>query len=400
MEKERMRVSILPNQFLGSDGVFDKDGAIKLSAKIAGVCYDKLGFNNLVNEPLEKTKRRADLTLSMGHYSVYDHIFISFNLENIPKMLAMVLNNEKQYTTSEKSARYTKIVKNEGSNITSLEEELYNKWIDIFKFKIKDTYGDVLNDSKIVKLAQENARYLVTVFMPTEMIYTTSLRQVNNLAAFMEEYMANIDTNSSFDRKLAESMSELITCFDKLNVLDERLMKNEKNRRLSIFGHDLANKQEYFGDIYSTIYMGSFASYAQAQRHRPLSYQFEMLDDKKYFVPPILDDDEKLVDEWNYDIRSVHDVTPQGEMLLISEVGKYDDFILKSKERLCTSAQLEIMLQTRDTLLKYKEALENTNNPLAEDILKYSNGARCTFPDFKCPNDCNFKEGKTLVRKI
>ena len=400
MEKERMRVSILPNQFLGSDGVFDKDGAIKLSAKIAGVCYDKLGFNNLVNEPLEKTKRRADLTLSMGHYSVYDHIFISFNLENIPKMLAMVLNNEKQYTTSEKSARYTKIVKNEGSNITSLEEELYNKWLDIFKFKIKDTYGDVLNDSKIVKLAQENARYLVTVFMPTEMIYTTSLRQVNNLAAFMEEYMANIDTNSSFDRKLAESMSELITCFDKLNVLDERLMKNEKNRRLSIFGHDLANKQEYFGDIYSTIYMGSFASYAQAQRHRPLSYQFEMLDDKKYFVPPILDDDEKLVDEWNYDIRSVHDVTPQGEMLLISEVGKYDDFILKSKERLCTSAQLEIMLQTRDTLLKYKEALENTNNPLAEDILKYSHGARCTFPDFKCPNDCNFKEGKTLVRKI
>lgn len=400
MEKERMRVSILPNQFLGSDGVFDKEGAIKLSAKIAGVCYDKLGFNNLVNEPLEKTKRRADLTLSMGHYSVYDHIFISFNLENIPKMLAMVLNNEKQYTTSEKSARYTKIVKNEGSNITSLEEELYNKWLDIFKFKIKDTYGDVLNDSKIVKLAQENARYLVTVFMPTEMIYTTSLRQVNNLAAFMEEYMANIDTNSSFDRKLAESMGELITCFDKLNVLDERLMKNEKNRRLSIFGYNLANKQEYFGDIYSTIYMGSFAYYAQAQRHRALSYQFEMLDDKKYFVPPILDDDEKLMNEWNYDIRSVRDFTPQGEMLLINEVGKYDDFILKSKERLCTSAQLEIMLQTRDTLLKYKEALENTNNPLAEDILKYSHGARCTFPDFKCPNDCNFKEGKTLVRKI
>ena len=400
MEKERMRVSILPNQFLGSDGVFDKEGAIKLSAKIAGVCYDKLGFNNLVNEPLEKTKRRADLTLSMGHYSVYDHIFISFNLENIPKMLAMVLNNEKQYTTSEKSARYTKIVKKEGSNITSLEEELYNKWLEIFKFKIKNTYGDVLPDSKIVKLAQENARYLVTVFMPTEMIYTTSLRQVNNLAAFMKEYMANIDTNSSFDRKLAESMGELITCFDKLNVLDERLMKNEKNRCLSIFGHDLANKQEYFGDIYSTIYMGSFASYAQAQRHRPLSYQFEMLDDKKYFVPPILDDDEKLVNEWNCDIRSVHEVIPQGEMLLISEVGKYDDFILKSKERLCTSAQLEIMLQTRNTLLKYKEALENTNNPLAEDILKYSHGARCTFPDFKCPNDCNFKEGKTLVRKI
>ena len=58
------------------------------------------------------------------------------------------------------------------------------------------------------------------------------------------------------------------------------------------------------------------------------------------------------------------------------------------------------MRQTRDTLLKYKEALEKSNSQLAKDIAKYSHGARCTFPDFDCTSDCKFKEGKTLERKI
>ena len=58
------------------------------------------------------------------------------------------------------------------------------------------------------------------------------------------------------------------------------------------------------------------------------------------------------------------------------------------------------MQQTRDTLLKYKAELEAKNHPLADDIKYYSRGARCTFPDFDCSQDCSFKEGKTLTRKI
>ena len=107
MEKTKIKVSILPNHFLQPDGSFNKDEAIKLSGKIAGVCYDPEGFDHLENEPESKTMRRIDMTLNNGHHSVYDHIMISFNLQNLPKILAMVLNNEHQYTTSEKSARYT-----------------------------------------------------------------------------------------------------------------------------------------------------------------------------------------------------------------------------------------------------------------------------------------------------
>ena len=400
MEKTKIKVSILPNQFLKSDGTFDKDEAIKLSGKIAGVCYDKEGFNHLENESEEKTMRRIDMTLNNGHHSVYDHIMISFNLQNIPKILAMVLNNEHQYTTSEKSARYTKVIKQECSIITNEEEILYNKWIDIFKIKIRFQYGNFYNDAKIQKLAQENARYLVTVFMPTQMIYTTSLRQINYIVSWMQNYINNIDTNNDFEKRLANSMQELIEAFKDVNILEDGLMKNEKYRSLSIFAKDLDKLEEHFGDVYSTLYKGSFAQYAQAHRHRTLDYQLEMLDEKEYFIPPIIDDDQALIDEWLGDMQIVKNVYPQGELVKIREKGKYEDFILKCKERLCSAAQLEIMYQTKETLLKYKKALEESNSPLAKDIIKYSHGARCTFPDFVCSSDCKFNEGKKLSRKI
>ncbi|MBQ9834596.1 MAG: FAD-dependent thymidylate synthase [Bacilli bacterium] len=400
MEQTKIKVGILPNQFLKSDGTFDKDEAIKLSGKIAGVCYDKEGFAHLENEPEEKTMRRVDMTLNNGHHSVYDHILINFNLQNLPKILAMVLNNEHQYTTSEKSARYTPVVRQEGSIITEDEERLYNKWIDIFKIKIKSQYGNIYNDAKIQKLAQENARYLVTVFMPTQMIYSTSLRQINYIASWMQNYIENADMSNAFERKLSSSMQELLEGLADVNVLEEGLMKNEKYRYLSLFAKDLDKKEEHFGYIYSTTYKGSFAQLAQAHRHRTLDYQMEMLDEKEYFIPPIITDDQMLVDEWLGDMQIVRGVNPQGELVKISEVGKYEDFILKCKERLCSAAQLEIMQQTRETLLKYKKALEESNSPLAKDIEKYSHGARCTFPDFNCSSDCKFSEGKTLVRKI
>lgn len=396
----KIRVGILPNQFLKENGTFDKKEAIKLAGKIAGVCYNKEGFSHLENESEEKTMRRVNLTLNNGHHSVYDHILINFNFQNLPKILAMVLNDEKQYTTSEKSARYTPVVRKNGSIITEKEERLYQKWIKIFTTKIKMKYGNIYNDSKIQKLAQENARYLVTVFMPTQMIYSTTLRQINYIVSWMNDYIKNINQNDLFETKLASSMQQLIEELDKLNVLEEGLLKNEKGRSLLLFGKDLYKVEEYYGNVYSTLYKGSFAQVAQAQRHRTIDYQIEMLDKKEYFVPPIILDDQTLVDEWMNDMECVKDINPQGEIVKISEMGKYEDFILKCKERLCSAAQLEIMLQTKENLIKYKKELEKNNSPLALDIKKYSHGARCTFPDFCCAEDCKFKEGKTLIRKI
>ena len=399
--ESKIKIDILPNQYRKEDGTFDKKEAIKLSGKIAGVCYDKEGFKHLENEPEDKTNRRINMTLNNGHHSVYDHINISLNIQNIPKMLAMVINNEHQYTTSEKSGRYTPVVCGDNSIITEKEEELYNKWVNIFKIKIKEKYGNIYSDFKIKTLAQENARYLVTVFMPAQMIYTTSLRQINYIASWMLEYGLDkgFKPATEFDKKLADSMGNFVEELDRLNILEPGLMRNEKHRKLSLFGENLNLKREYFGDVYSTNYEGSLVQLAQAQRHRTLDYQMEFLKDKEYYVPPILDDI-SLVEEWLADMAQVKNVTPQGEIVRINEMGKYEDFILKCKERLCTASQLEIMEQTKFTLQKYKALLEFNRHPLSKDIEKYTKGARCTFPDFECSEDCKFGEGKRLVRKI
>lgn len=398
---EKIRIDILPNLYLKEDGTFNTKEVLNLSGKIAGVCYDKEGFNHLINEPQEKTDRRIFMTLNNGHHSVYDHTYINFNIQNIPKILAMVLNNEKQYTTSEKSARYTKITPGEDSVITKEEVDLYNKWLELFESKIAKEYGNVLSSLKIKKLAQENARYLVTVFMPTQMIYTTSLRQINYMASWIASYIEDNKNNLNyFESKLSKAMGEFLKELERLNVLVPELMSNEKHRKLSLFGSNLEQISELFSNVYETTYMGSFASLAQAQRHRTLDYQMEMLDKKEYYVPPILENDSYLKDEWLEDINKVGWVIPQGELILISEMGKYEDFILKCKERLCSAAQVEIMHQTRDTLARYKKYLEDHNNALASDIIKYSHGPRCTFPDYECPSDCKLGPVKKLDRRV
>ena len=394
-----MKIELLPNYFLDKDGTFNIDDAILLSGKIAGVCYDKEGFSHLQKESAEKTKKRVAMTLNNGHHSVYDHISISLNIKNIPKILAMVINNEHQYTTSEKSARYTKIVSDDAGIITEAESMLYEKWIDIFKEKIKELYGSEFNDSKVSKLAQENARYLVTVFMPTEMIYSTSLRQINYIASWLKEYM-NKDNKNDFEEKLSKYMGEFISELERLNLLNEGLMKNNKFRTISLFGTNLDKNKDYFSNIYETTYKASFAYFAQAQRHRTLDYKMQILKKKEYFIPPIIEDDKELVSEWLNDMDIVSSVYPQGELVLITESGKYEDFILKCKERLCSSAQLEIMNKTKEILHNYSDYLNETNNPLAKDIKKYLKGARCTFKDFICTSDCKFKAGKLLNRKI
>ena len=340
----------------------------------------------LQNEPEIKTEKRTNLTLGLEHATPYEHISVGFEITNIPKILAMVLNNERQCSTSEKSARYT-----------PLDGELYLKWMEIFRTKIKKDYGCMFNDSKIEKLAQENARYMVTVFVPTQMIHTVPWIQLNRIVSFMEKYKSK-ENKTEFDEKLIASFDEFRDECDRLNLLDERAMSNRKDRSLAIF----ADKEfeDSFGTAYSTNYKGTHAQYAQAHRHRTLDYSMMLLEEKEYFIPPILKDEPILVDEWLKDISSVEHTNPQGELISINETGTYDKFILKTKERLCSAAQQEIMIQTRDTLMKYKAALEAANHPLAEDIKKYSKGARCTFKDYDCARDCKFAEGKNLTRKI
>lgn len=396
-----LRIDIVPNTvFLNEDGTYNKEDAIKLSGKFAGVCYNPEGFRELITEDDAKTMNRVNLTMNNGHLSVYDHQWISFDMQNIPKILAMILNNEHMYTTSEKSARYTKVEKQEGSIITDKEIKLYDKWREIFEEKIDEEYGNVFKEIKIKKLAQENARYLITVFMPTKMVYTTSLRQINYLATIMFNYVKQADLSNKFERELAKSIQSFLRELNRLNVLEPRLMRNEKNRKVSLFGNNINLNNHYYGDVYSTNYKSSLAYLAQAQRHRTLHYNMEFLEEPEFYVPPIISDSAILKNEWKEDMMRVKDVVPQGEIVKIHEAGMQEDFVLKLKERLCSAAQLEIARQTKEILNEYLATVKVTDSDLYEEMEPYSHGARCTFPDYECPQPCGFNEGITLKRRI
>ena len=157
-----MNIKIIGSTNVGY--ILPKDEALKFAGKSAGICYLPHNTEKLFSESEEKTIKRAENTLKSGHHSVYSHSVYNFVLEGIPKILAMILNNEKMYNTSEKSARYTKM------ESTGIEKELYEEWIEIYKEKIKEKYKD-FDEKKVLKLAQENARGIIKGFYKSNARY-------------------------------------------------------------------------------------------------------------------------------------------------------------------------------------------------------------------------------------
>ncbi len=368
----------------------------EFSGKLAGICYMKNNWEGLVDEPIVDSLKRANGTKASGHHSVFDHDLINLYLEDVPKALAMVLNNESMYTTSEKSARYTKMVLKED------EQKLYDKWLVKFEKLITDKYlekyPDFFAGSKIPKLAQENARYLISVFTPTSMGYSVSYRQLNYLYTFMQKEIARNDQNT-FYSLLKPAMIDFCEAIEKTGFIDVKFEQDKKNRSLALYSD--YKPREYFGDVYATSYKGSFAQLAQAQRHRTLDYTMSLLDKNEFYVPPILKSFPELVEEWKADCNAVAHVFPQGMLVNINEMGTYKNFILKMKERKCSFAQLEINQQTDALLKKYVAELKASGHSLAEELETYTRGSRCTFADYQCNGACKgFTEGILGTREI
>ncbi len=369
------------------DYIMPKEEAVKFSGRGAGICYMPDTWDTLASEEEEKTLRRANNTLISGHHSVFGHPTYNLILENIPKILAMILNNEKDYNTSEKSARYTKMQPSEK------EKDLYEKWIEIYKSEILKEYPD-FEEKRVNKLAQENARYLISIFTPaTTMEHRLSFQQLNYIVHWFEDYIENAEDNK-FSKKLKPVLKEFIEKMPDV-ILDD-LNSRVKNRSLSIFAQ--RQREEEFGENYSTNYLVSFSELAQAQRHRTLSYEMTFLKETQYFVPPIIRGKE-LEKEWLKDISSLEELYPQGMLVQVNERGTIENFVLKCKERLCGAAQLEIMEQTKETMDKYLKAVEQ-KPVLYNYLLPYAKGARCTFPGWKCTAPCIFGAKNAIKRKI
>lgn len=380
-----MKIKVIGSTKVGYE--LPKEEALNFSGKSAGICYLPDTLETLFSEPEEKTIRRYKMNLDSGHHSVFGHATYNLSLEGIPKIIAMILNNEKIYNTSEKSARYTIMEPSEK------EKSLYEKWIEIYKKVISKEYPNI-EGKRVQKLAQENARYLISVFTPaTVMEYTVSFQQLNFIISWFEDYIEK-EPENSFSKQLKKAMREFLEALPDLKV--EKLNPRLKGKPLSIFAS--RERKEEFGENYCTTYLASFAELAQAQRHRTLYYEISFLDKAKYYVPPIIRETE-LEEEWLKDISSLEEYYPQGMLLKINERGTVENFVLKCTERLCGAAQLEIMEQTKETMDKYLEATKN-DEIIHNYLLPYSKGARCTFPGFKCTMPCVFGGKGAMNRKI
>ncbi|MBR1818080.1 MAG: FAD-dependent thymidylate synthase [Bacilli bacterium] len=371
-----MKINIIASTKVGF--ALPKEEAVNFSGKLAGICYLPDTVEKLFAEPEEKTRKRAIYNIKSGHHSVFGHATYSLSFEGIPKILAMLLNNEKMYNTSEKSARYTLM------STSSRETELYEKWIRIFKEQILLTYPN-FDEKKAQKLSQENARYLISIFTPaTVMEYTVNFGQWNYIVNWANDYIEKIE-NDKFSSKLKAVLEEFLGAIPNLKV--EGLDSKIKNRSFSLFAQRKIRNEE-FGENYSTNYLASFAQLAQAQRHRTLSYEMTLLDEDQYYIPPIIKST-ALEGEWLRDISSLKEDFPQGMLIHVNERGTIENFILKCTERLCGASQLEIMEQTQKTMAKYLNATKNQPD-LYNYLLPYSKGARCTFPGWICTSPCVF----------
>lgn len=381
-----MEIKVIASTKVGY--VMPKDEAVDFSGKSAGICYLPDTVETLFAEAPEKTQRRADGNIKSGHHSVFGHPTYNLSLEGIPKILAMILNNEKIYNTSEKSARYTHM------EPSPQEKELYEKWIEIFKEQILTQYPK-FEDKRALKLAQENARYLISVFTPaTVMEYTVNFGQLNYIINWAKDYIKNAEENT-FSIKLKETFKEFLAAMPDLEI--EGLDSRNKNRNFSLFAKR-KNRNEEFGENYSVTYLASFAQLAQAQRHRTLSYEMTLLDEPKYYVPPIIAGT-NLEQEWLKDISSLKEFFPQGMLVQVNERGTIENFVLKCMERLCGFSQLEIMQETKNIMNKYLEATKDKPE-LYQYLLPYSRGARCTFPGWKCDSPCVFGGYGAMIRNI
>lgn len=371
------------------------DAMKTFSGKNAGICCLKETFTGAEALSAVKCTNRFLSTAKNGHHSIADHVKVEILFESCSKMMAIVLNSLQDYCTSEKSGRFTEMTGNSPREI-----ELYSKWKGIFRQVLLkqnptiddkslsgyvraksgdetvivengvcDSYSELVEQARETltlpseKMAQENARYILSIFThSTTFGYTTSLRQWNYIHDWAEKYLAGTKDDNFFDQNLREEMTELRD-FIRGNLYVEDL-RDTKGRcfefltdNAGVGKHPMSsidmdvNELEVAGVAYTISYFCSYCSIAQSERHRTLKYFMSMnkLCPTEYgFFTPDFIVGSNWESEWFEDLESVKDLIPQATLIKIVETGFIGDFLLKCKERLCGAAQFETMTVVHD----------------------------------------------------
>lgn len=335
----------------------------EFAGKNAGICYMAEPYTSQKISGYEESMKRFRNTIISTHHSIADHCKVTVLFENVPKIFAMVMNSLQDYATSEKSARYTVM-----SNLSEEENLLYNKWREKLKNVLLEK--DV-PEANAEKLANENARYFISVFSPaTTFSYTTSIRQWNYINVWFNE-LINVgypedypEYIKRFSGNLRPWLLEFKGLFENSLIYND-LIEEPKSRRIYFIPQlypdtlEPIYQKEIYSDSYSSRYYVSFSSLAQLHRHRSIKYvinDLSTIDRPVFFIPDFIKDDPAMVEEWSEDMNGCKDNFPQGLVIEVFEFGTIDKFLLKCDERLCGRAQYETMQCVKSVLMMFCEA--------------------------------------------
>jgi len=408
---------------------FDKKEGLICTGVKAAVCFrdgEVTPEEIRATESDEKLIERGLNTILSDHTSPSEQVNVMLEIVGIPKILCMILNNEHLYEADERSLRYTEVKPSE--YISETETDLYNKWLNIFiKILTAEHYDffyrfnqgatpektEKKTKDAIKKIAQENARYMVSVFVPTTLTYTVPLAQINKICMYMNRIIDN--PLNEFEELLIPYLKEFIQGLRDLDVLvtehdahvlcpklkvpdtDKLLYKNNKDIDLSLFaernkfsGINLPNE---YGVDFSYNMEISMASLAQFHRHRTIYYEMATPNIKQtgFYLPLLLEGKEALIKEWLEDMLTVNKYYPTGKLLKVNANGPLKNLVnYVGKERACDRAFLETEDMFTNQMLPdiYAGLLKEGKIELAEALAPYVGKLRCMYPDYNCPAKC------------
>lgn len=270
--------------------------------------------------------------------------------ENIPKILAMLLNKEGVLSIPNPAEKT--------DQLTGEDRFVYTEWLHTFRHLFKRNH-QTMESAEIEFLARKNAEYLLSVFTPITVVCSISTKQLGHIVGYFKSF-TDEGYKGDFYAALRKHMLLFLKKIEHLDIngliCDNKIVEPLINN--NEFGHN-----ECFSEVFSTTYLGSYAQLYELQSlNSGLSYTSCSTVLPEFYTPQILFHDKELVMNWLWEMKRSSVICPQGKCIMISERGTYENFILKANRCFTQASLPEASIQTNKTLQIYLECTEGFNN--------------------------------------
>jgi len=150
----------------------------KIAAAAARLCYSDSGIDDLLSAPAEQHARLIEKILSLGHFSVVEHVSFSFGIEGISRACSHQLVRHRLASFSQQSQRY---VANDAPfpvvEPPTLQQHpaLQQRYHQLFD-EVHQLYRDLLDAG----IPAEDARFVLPNAAETKLVMTMNVRELHH----------------------------------------------------------------------------------------------------------------------------------------------------------------------------------------------------------------------------